>query len=83
MAVVIRLRNTGTKKKLKRRIVVTDKRHPRDGRFIEILGFWNPNTTPAELKVDLEKVKSWMEKGAKPTKTVRNLLKRAQKQKKK
>lgn len=77
MTVVIRLNKTGTKKKIKHRIVVTDSRNPRDGRFIENLGFWNPNVEPADFKVDVEKANEWIRKGAKPSETVRGILKKA------
>jgi len=77
MAVVIRLTKTGTKKKIKRRIVVADSRSPRDGRFIELLGYWDPNTEPATLKVNLEKAAEWIQKGAQPSDTVRSILKKA------
>ncbi len=77
MAVVIRLRNTGTKKKIKHRIVVTDKRSPRDGSFIENLGFWDPNKEPADFKVNVEKANSWIKKGAVASPTVRKILKQA------
>jgi len=77
MAVVIRLRRGGTKKKAGHRIVVTDSKSPRDGRFIEILGYWNPSINPEAFKVDVDKARSWIQKGARPTDTVRSLLKRA------
>ena len=77
MAVVIRLRKTGTKKKIKRRIVVADSRSPRDGRFIDLLGFWDPNTEPPTVKLDAEKASAWLQKGAKPSDTVRSILKKA------
>ena len=74
MAVKIRLRRTGRKKQPSYRLVVTDIRSPRDGKFIEIVGHFNPLTNPPVLTVDIEKIKSWIQKGAKPTETVRNLL---------
>ena len=74
MAVKIRLRRTGRKKQPSYRLVVADERSPRDGRFIEILGHYKPLTNPPVLQVDMEKVKSWIQKGAKPSETVRNLL---------
>ncbi len=77
MAVVIRLKNTGTKKKIKHRLVVTDSKFPRDGRFIEEVGYWNPATEPADMKVNTERVTFWMSKGAKPSETVRSILKKA------
>lgn len=79
MSVVIRLRRMGTKKKVKHRIVVTDSRSPRDGRFIELLGYWDANTKPETLSLDVEKAKDWILKGAQPSDTVRSLIKRAQK----
>ena len=74
MAVKIRLRRTGRKKQPSYRLVVTDIRSPRDGKFIEIVGHYKPLTNPPILQVDLEKIKSWIQKGAKPTETVKNLL---------
>ena len=59
------------------RIVVADSRYPRDGRFIEEIGTYNPLTTPAELKVDAERAQAWIKTGAQPTDTVRSLLKKA------
>jgi len=81
MAVVIRLNKTGTKKKIKHRIVVVDKRSPRDGKFIEIIGHWAPIGKEEELKIDLEKAQEWIKRGAKPTEIVKKLMKRAQAQK--
>ena len=77
MSVVIRLSKTGTKKKIKHRIVVTDSRSPRDGRFIENLGYWDPNREPAVFKVNVDSANSWIKKGAKPSDTVRKILKQA------
>lgn len=74
MAVKIRLNRLGAKKNPYYRIVVADSRAPRDGRFIEILGNYDPSQTPALVNVDEEKVLSWMSKGAQPTDTVRSLL---------
>ena len=74
MAVKIRFRRMGTKKKPFYRIVVADSRSPRDGRYIEQIGTYNPLTEPAELKLDEEKALEWLEKGAKPSDTVRNLF---------
>lgn len=76
MAVKIRLRRIGAKKAPFYRIVVADSRYPRDGRFIEEIGYYNPLTEPAEVKVDAEKAKKWLENGAQPTETVRALLKK-------
>lgn len=76
MAVKIRLRRMGAKKAPFYRIVVADSRFPRDGRFIEELGYYNPLTTPAEFKVDAEKVTKWIGNGAQPTDTVKALFKK-------
>ena len=67
MAVKIRLRRMGAKKAPYYRIVVADSRYPRDGRFIEEIGFYNPMVEPAEVKVDAEKAKKWIANGAQPT----------------
>ncbi|HIZ55243.1 MAG TPA: 30S ribosomal protein S16 [Firmicutes bacterium] len=75
MAVKIRLRRMGAKKAPFYRIVVADSRYPRDGRFIEEIGYYDPNKEPSEVKVDVEKAKKWMATGAQPTDTVRKLLK--------
>ena len=75
--VKIRLRRMGAKKAPFYRIVVADSRSPRDGRFIEELGFYNPLVEPAEVRIDAEKAKDWMQKGAQPTDTVRRLMKNA------
>ena len=74
MATMIRLKRMGAKKSPFYRIVVADSHYPRDGRFIEEVGYYNPTTEPAEVKVDEEKVMQWMAKGAKPTDTVKSLL---------
>lgn len=74
MSVKIRLNRQGAKKDPFYRIVVADSRAPRDGRFIEILGNYDPSQTPAVVKVDEEKVLDWMSKGAQPTDTVKSLL---------
>ncbi len=76
MAVKIRLRRMGAKKAPFYRIVVADSRSPRDGRFIEEIGYYNPLTNPAEVKVDADKAKDWIAKGAQPTDTVKALLKK-------
>jgi len=73
----IRLRRMGAKKQPFYRIVVADSRAPRDGAFVEELGYYNPVTEPAELKVDNDRAKEWMKNGAQPTDTVRGLLKKA------
>ena len=75
--VKIRLRRMGAKKAPFYRIVVADSRYPRDGRFIEEIGTYNPLTNPSELKVDAERAKQWIANGAQPTDTVRALLKQA------
>ncbi len=77
MAVRIRLKRMGAKKKPFYRIVVADSRSPRDGRFIEEIGFYNPTTKPTTFEVDAEKVKQWISKGAKPSDTVKALLDKA------
>ena len=76
MAVKIRLKRMGAKKAPFYRIVVADSRSPRDGRFIEEIGYYNPLTNPAEVKVDADKAKDWIAKGAQPTDTVKALLKK-------
>ena len=76
MAVKIRLRRMSAKKAPFYRIVVADSRYPRDGRFIEELGYYDPTKEPSVLKVDDEKAKSWIANGAQPTDTVKALLKK-------
>ncbi|MEG1782907.1 MAG: 30S ribosomal protein S16 [Oscillospiraceae bacterium] len=76
MAVKIRLRRMGAKKAPFYRVVVADSRFPRDGRFIEEIGTYDPSKEPALLKVDAEKVKKWIATGAQPTDTVKVLLKK-------
>lgn len=75
MAVKIRLRRMGAKKKPFYRIVVADSRYPRDGRFIEEIGTYNPLTEPAQVKVDADAAKKWIANGAQPTDKVKALLK--------
>ena len=75
MAVKVRLRRMGAKKAPFYRIVVADSRYPRNGRFIEEIGYYDTTQTPATVKVDAEKAKKWMSNGAQPTDTVRSLLK--------
>ena len=75
--VKIRLRRMGAKKTPFYRIVVADSRYPRDGRFIEEIGIYNPVANPAELNVDVERAQAWIKTGAQPTETVRDLLKKA------
>ena len=76
MAVKLRLTRIGAKKNPYYRVVVADSRFPRDGRFIEILGTYNPMVEPAEIKIDAEKAQKWIKNGAQPTDTVRGLLKK-------
>ena len=77
MAVRIRLNKMGAKKRPFYRLVVADSRAPRDGRFIEIIGHYNPIVDPIELVVDKEKAADWIKKGAQPSETVKRLLKKA------
>ena len=77
MAVQMRLRRMGAKKAPFYRVIVADSRSPRDGRFIEEIGYYNPLTNPAEIKIDAEKAKKWIANGAQPTDTVKSLLKRS------
>ena len=76
MAVKFRLARYGSKKKPFYRIIVADSRSPRDGRFIENVGTYDPLKDPAQISLDKEKIKTWYEKGARPTKTVENIFKR-------
>ena len=78
MAVKIRLTRIGAKKAPFYRVVVADGRYPRDGRFIEEIGYYNPMTSPAEVKIDAEKANAWLKNGAQPTETVRALLKKTE-----
>ena len=75
--VKIRLRRMGAKKNPFYRIVVADSRYPRDGRFIEEIGTYDPTADPAVLKVDNERAQAWIKTGAQPTETVKALLKKA------
>ncbi len=75
--VKIRLKRTGAKKAPCYRVVVADERSPRDGRFIEEIGFYNPLTNPAEVKINAESAKKWLANGAQPTETVKTLLKKS------
>ena len=77
MSVKIRMRRMGTKRKPFYRIVVADSRMPRDGRFIEEVGYYNPLTNPDEVKLEEDKIFEWLEKGAQPSDTVRSLLSKA------
>ena len=74
--VKIRLRRMGAKKAPFYRVIVADARSPRDGRFIEEIGYYNPMTNPAEVKIDAEKAATWIKNGAQPTETVKALLKK-------
>ena len=74
--VKIRLRRLGAKKAPFYRVVVADSRFPRDGRFIEEIGTYNPLSDPAEIKIDSERAQQWIKNGAQPTDTVRALLKK-------
>ncbi|MDD4815859.1 MAG: 30S ribosomal protein S16 [Clostridia bacterium] len=74
MAVKIRLTRMGDKKSPFYRVVVADSRSPRDGKFIEILGTYNPLTNPAEIKIDNDKVSKWIKNGATPTQTAKAIL---------
>ncbi len=77
MAVKMRLRRMGAKKAPFYRVVVADSRYPRDGRFIEEIGTYNPLTNPSEINIDAEKAKKWIANGAQPTDTVKVLLKKS------
>lgn len=77
MALRMRLRRMGAKNNPFYRVVVADARSPRDGRFVDEVGYYNPTTDPATIKIDEEKALEWLRKGALPTDTVRVLLKRA------
>lgn len=76
MAVKIRLRRMGAKKAPFYRVIVADSRYPRDGRFIEEVGYYDPTKEPSVVQIDGEKVKKWLANGAQPTDTVRSLLKK-------
>ena len=77
MAVKMRLRRMGAKKAPFYRVIVADSRSPRDGRFIEEIGYYNPLTEPADIKIDADKAKKWLSNGAQPTETVKSLLKKS------
>jgi small subunit ribosomal protein S16 len=77
MAVKIRLRRMGAKKAPFYRVVVADSRYPRDGRFIEEIGSYNPLLDPPEIKIDEEKAQQWLSNGAQPTDTVKDLFKKS------
>ena len=75
--VKIRLKRVGAKTAPKYRVVVADERMPRDGRFIEEIGYYDPMTEPATVKIDAEKAQKWIKNGAQPSDTVRSLLKKS------
>ena len=75
--VKIRLRRMGAKKAPFYRVVVADSRFARDGRFIEVIGYYDPTKEPSVVKIDAEKAKQWLDNGAQPTDTVREILKKA------
>jgi small subunit ribosomal protein S16 len=75
MAVKLRLTRVGSKKNPIYRVVAADSRSPRDGRFLEIVGRYNPQTEPSTIELDDEKIKSWLDKGAQPTEAVARLIK--------
>jgi small subunit ribosomal protein S16 len=77
VAVHIRLRRTGTTRKPAYRVVVADSRAARDGKFIEVIGHYNPLTEPPTIKIEVEKAQAWIAKGAQPSNTVKTLLARA------
>ncbi len=76
MSVKIRLARHGAKKRPFYRIVIADSESPRDGRFLEVVGTYNPLTDPAQVELKQERVKHWMDQGAEPTDTVKSLLKK-------
>ena len=78
MAVKIRLKRLGAKKTPFYRVVVADERSPRDGKFIEEIGYYNPLTNPVDIKIDADKAQKWIKNGAQPTETVRSLLKKSE-----
>ena len=78
MAVKIRLRRVGAKKAPFYHVVIADSRSPRDGKFIEQIGTYNPLTDPAQINIDAEKANKWLKNGAQPTDTVRALLKKSE-----
>ncbi|MBO5375191.1 MAG: 30S ribosomal protein S16 [Clostridia bacterium] len=77
MAVKIRLRRMGAKKAPFYRVIVADERAPRDGKFIDEIGYYNPLRDPAEIKIDSDKATKWLNDGAQPTETVKSLLKKS------
>lgn len=77
MAVKIRLTRMGDKKSPFYRVIVADSRSPRDGKFIDIIGTYNPLTNPAEIKIDADKANKWLKNGATPTETAKTILKKS------
>ena len=77
MATKIRLKRMGAKKAPFYRVVVSDSRYPRDGRFIEEIGYYDPTREPAEIHIDADKASSWLASGAQPSETVKSLFKKA------
>lgn len=78
MAVKMRLTRLGAKKNPFYRVVIADSRYPRDGRFIDDIGYYDPMKNPVEIKIDSEKANAWLAKGATPTETVKSLLKKSE-----
>ena len=78
MAVKMRLKRVGAKKQPSYRVVIADSRSPRDGRFIEQIGFYNPLSNPVDIRIDAEKAQKWLACGAQPTETVKRLLKKTE-----
>jgi small subunit ribosomal protein S16 len=74
VSVTIRLRREGSSKRPRYRVVVADSRSPRDGRFIEVIGHYNPVTQPPTVKIDRDKASAWISKGAQPSNTVKKLI---------
>ena len=79
MAVCIRLKRFGTRKKVHWRVVVADRKMPRDGRFIEEVGYYDPRRTPARIQLKIDRIKDWISKGAQLTETVKSLVKKSAK----
>ena len=77
MAVKMRLRRMGQKKAPFYRVIVADERSPRDGKFIDEIGYYNPLRDPAEIKIDTAKAEKWLNDGAQPTETVKSILKKS------
>ena len=78
MAVKMRMKRVGAKKQPSYRVVIADSRSPRDGRFIEQIGFYNPLSNPVDIRIDAEKAQKWLACGAQPTETVKSLLKKTE-----